>query len=350
MFMRFAVAAVAGFALLTTVPALAASDVSNSGSAQNRLITSSTSIIASTQMTSILSSAITGGFGGDFISAGRDGASATQTAGLGQKGRAAGNGAEKFELWAKAAYTSTEYDKVGATYDGGIATGMIGGSMKFSDTFLAGLALGYERMDLDTGSLTGTGKMEADGFTIAPYLGVQLSPRWSLDVMAGYTDLSYDAKRANNTITGSFDARRLFAGANVTGRYPVGGGLFMSPGVGVIYLTEKQDGYVESTGGIVPEDTIELGRAHLGAKVSYPMGMIAPYLRARAEYDFVHPDAVAIGNGQTTGDERLGGQVGLGLDFIGSGPLTGMVEASYDSLGRSDLNTWTLSAKVRYQF
>lgn len=341
-----------GLGMMASGAAMAASDVSNSGTAQNQVVTAQTAPIASAQTASIISGAIGnaiggGGFGGGF----GGGAVPGPTSYLDSRdtGRNAGASDKPFGLWIQGAYTSIDNGQVGASADGDVINVVTGFDYKLNDRLVIGVAGVYETMDIDTGALSGRGNLQADGIGIAPYLGFKLTDRWTASLSGAYSWLDYDTKRTNNTISGSFDATRWFLNGALNGAYSMGK-MRLMPQVGVLYLEEDQDGYTDSSGTVNAGNTIKLGRLYAGGRVGYAMGTMMPYFKLVGEYDFEHPDALAIGNGTFTNDDDFGAQVGLGVDFFSTGPLSGTVETSYNSLGRDDLDVWSVMGRMRLRF
>ena len=67
------------------------------------------------------------------------------------------------------------------------------------------------------------------------------------------------------------------------------------------------------------------------------------------EWDFRHAAAVLKSNGQLSEIDSGGGLAGLGVETT-SGGHTASLEADYNSLGRQDLDVWTLIGRYRYAF
>lgn len=333
-----------GLGMIISGSAMAASDVSNSAGTQNQATAAVAVPVVAGQTTGIIINAITP----NFIPAN---AAPVTLSGFNSRdtGRNAGAGDKKYGLWLQGAYSNIEDSTVGAGVDGDAFSGVLGLDYKLNDRMMLGVAFTYENVDLDTSTLAGAGKSESDGFGIAPYIGFSLSPQWSASATAGYSWVDYDTSRNGNTITGSFDAKRWFASGALNGSY-ARGNLRIMPQVGILYLNEDQDAYTESTGAAVGSTEIKLGRLSAGGRLGYVTGSVMPYVKLIGEYDFEHPDAVAIGNGTFTSDDDFGGKVGVGMDFFTARSFTGTVETSYDSLGRSELDVWTLMARLRTQF
>lgn len=361
-----------GVGMLAAAPAFAQSsatsgDASTNPVIANNAVASVAAPAASTATVGLIGNAAAGAIGGGFSGGGvgggvgggggfapAGGGGATPAGGSGPQsflnsrdaGRAGGAGDKRFGAWLQGAYSTVDNTQVGLQFDGSVYNLVGGLDYMVNDKVVVGVALGYEMLDITTAF--NAGSIEADGFGVTPYIGIALTNAWSLDAAAGYTWLSYDTKR-NTNITGSYDAERWFVASNLTGNYASGRWRLM-PKVGVLYLEEESDSYRDSTGGALVGSVTKLGRISAGGRVGYAFDSVMPYFKLMGEYDFEKNGSVRLANGTFSHDDDMGGQVGVGFDFYGSNTLSGNVEASYNSLGRTDLDVWTTTARLRVKF
>jgi hypothetical protein len=364
-------------AALSSIPSLAwaASDVSNSPSLSNKAISSQASSIASSQTSSIISSAAAGGFtagaggfsaggagaGGFSPSSGTPGPGAGLTPGNGpgssqnsmvpftstrQMGKAGGSEPAKFGVWTQGTYGRLDNSEAGLQMKGDIYTVVGGADYKVTDQVLTGVAVSYETTDIDT--TFNQGKFKGSGVSVAPYVGVTLTPNWSWDLSAGYSWLNYDVKRNSNAVTGSYNGNRLFGSTNVIGGFAAGNWRFQ-PKVGVLFSREDSDAYQESAGAQVGSSHNNFGRATAGSKIGYETGYGIPYVKVMGEWDFLRPDSVLKSNGQLSNQGAGGGVFGAGYEIY-SGPFTASLEGNYNSLFREDLDLWTVALRGRVMF
>ncbi len=349
---------VAAATLALPSAAFAASDVSNSGSLSRQAVTAVAAPIASSQTASLISGAISGaisGGAGGFAPSGGVGGGFAPSSGSGPqsslplmstRGMAGGGAASKFGVWTQGTYSYIDRAESGLEMSGHAYNLVAGADYKVTDTFLAGLALAWEYSDLDTDFNRGT--FSGSGISAVPYIGITLTPNWTMDLSGGYGWLSYDSDRNNGAITGNYNARRTFATGNLTGSFAHNNWRFQ-PKAGVSYIHEFQDSYTESNGAAVDSDTIEFGRLSGGTKIGYAVGNSVPYIKVMAEWDFLRPDAVLKSNGQASSTSDGGGVIGLGYEIY-SGGFIGSVEANYNSLFREDLDLYTVALRARYAF
>lgn len=255
-------------------------------------------------------------------------------------------------LWVNGAATFLDNDADGGQYSGHVLSLAGGADYLITDGLLVGLSLGYERGDIDTSF--NAGDLVSNGFTAAPYVGWQPIPELVLDASVGVTLLDYEIERAGNTIEGDFDATRGFAAINATGIFRFDR-LRLSPLGGVLYFRERQDGYTDSAGTIVDEQTVDLGRLTAGVEAGYGFALseastLEPYARVEGEFDFIQADEVTLTTGEKFRPGRYGGSVAGGLNLISGPDLTGNVEASYDGIGRGSYDSVTVQGTLRLAF
>lgn len=268
-----------------------------------------------------------------------------------QEGAAAGAEDMKFNLWVNGGYTSVERTDTGGELDGHVVNGVAGVDYLFRENVIGGISFGYESTDIDTTFNAGT--FEGAGYTIAPYVGVNLSDRFIWDATLGYSFVEYDTSTgaAFGGAAATFDAERWFVATNLTGDFRYRDDkLRLSPKVGLLYLSEDQESFTNSAGTFVDDTTISLGRLTAGVELGYTIKKIEPFLKVAVEYDWEHEDAVNLGGGNFSSDDEIGAVAGGGLNIFISDRLTGRVEGSMNSLGRDDLDVWTVTGKLNYRF
>jgi hypothetical protein len=269
---------------------------------------------------------------------------------------ASGHRDAKFGIWLGGQWSFIDDDNASTRSDGYVATGMIGADYRFSENFVAGLAFGYERTDIDTDF--NRGDLEGDGFTVAPYIVLNLGRIFSVDATGGYTWLDYDVSRTTLTAgtsafsgtksTGSIDAYRWFGAANFNADVNLRNWL-LGGSIGGLFATEHHDGFTESSGTQRAAINSDLGRFTVSAKAGYAFRYVTPYVKGAYEYDF-HRDEVSTAGGdpQAANDtDRF--VVGAGLDVhIGSHFSAGVEGTTL--LSDEDFSNYTVRAQLRLHF
>lgn len=357
MFSKIAVAALfaSGFVLFVQ-DASAQSSASDSPGLANNLVSGQTTAAASSQVTGLVGNAVSNAISPPpTLAAGNvpTGTSAGDSDGIvslnsrNVTGRSAGNESD-MGVWIQGAYTWVENDDTGGEFDGNVVNVIVGGDYQIQDNLLVGMSVGYEDLDVDTTFNNGT--FEGQGIGVTPYLGISISDRWAVQVMGGYTAVEYDTTRNSGAITGSFDADRYFGMVGVSGSYFVSDSIAVSPNVSVMQVREIQDAYTDSSGSAVGESAVDLGRMSAGATVSYVGQMASPYVRVLGEYDYLQEDAVDLGGGNFSSNDDMGLNVSLGANLHITDSLTGTFEGTSGAEFRENLDLYTVSGRLRYEW
>ncbi len=333
--------------------ASAQSSASDSQEVANNLVTQQSAGAASAQVAGLVGSAVSAAIapppppGGVAPVVGYKG-NGTEYFNTRQLGVAAGGAPKGLGLWVQGGYTSMDGDDTGGEFDGNVINFLAGVDYKVRPTMVVGVAIGYEDLDIDTSFNNGT--FEGEGYGITPYFGVALNDRWSLQMLAGWTTVEYDTTSNFGAITSTFDADRLYGSATVSGSFKVTNNIHIAPKASVLYLTEDQDGFTDSAGNVSAGSTIDLGRLSAGGTISYLAGKVTPFVRILGEYDFVKEDGVALGNGNFSSDDKAGLNATLGLNLNMGNGWSGNVEGTAATLLRENLDVYTVSGRVRYQW
>jgi len=230
--------------------------------------------------------------------------------------------------------------------NGQVGNGLIGIDHRFGKRYLVGLSAGYEAIDLETQFNNGTYK--ANGFTVAPYVAIDLTPAWVLDLAATYTWLNYDTTRNFGAVSSSFSGYRVMGSSNLTGSYAVDNWR-IQPRFSLLYSSEHQNNHRESDGSEVGDIAVRLGRLSGGGKVGYDVGDgVLPYVKVIGEWDFLHPGAVAKTPTLMSNVDEGGVVGGIGLE-VSRGGVTGSLEVDNNSLFREDLDVWAVIARMRWE-
>jgi hypothetical protein len=332
--------------------ASAQSTASDSLGLANNLVTQTTAAAASTQVAGIVGTAVAAAIappvGAPPVVSqnGYDG-KITSYFNSRQTGVSAGN-APKSGFWVQGGYTSVEGTDTGGEFDGDVMNFLVGADFKPNSKSVVGVAIGYEDLDIDTTFNNGT--FTGSGFGITPYFGLTLSPSVSVQVLAGWSSIEYDATRNTGAITSSFDADRVFGSASLTGNVMLSKNLNLAPKATILYVSEDQDSTTDSSGVAVASQSLDLGRISFGGTLSYMGDKAAPYVRVMGEYDYQIEDAVDLGNGNFSSNDDTGiaGAVGVNLS-LGNG-LYGNLEVSSSSILRDNLDVYTYTGRIRYNW
>ncbi len=311
----------------------------------------------SSQIASNLAAGISGGFGGFSGGVGPQGlAPNNSTASAipvtryfegGNRGQSAGAKEKKTGVWILGSYSYIENDFVNTKYDGDIVAFVGGVDYRLTDRIVAGIALSYEDVDIDTTFNNGT--IETSGVGIAPYAVFRLTDNITADINGSYTVLDTDTTRTGGTVTGQFDSDRYTLGANLNVNHSVKK-FFMSGSVGFLYINEEQDSYTESNATFVRQLDISIGQGRLSATIGYNFGKFQPFLTAQLQHEFWAPSAPLLGGGLESPEEDTTGiVVGGGINFALSDTVSGSITATSQE-ARDDFSLYSISGRVRFTF
>lgn len=333
--------------------ASAQSTAANDQGVANNLVTQQTASAASAQVAGLVGTAVSNVVAPAPVAPGAPTAptttgqrgSSTMYFNSRQTGVAAGN-APKAGVWVQGGYTMVDGDDRGGEFDGDVMNFLVGFDYRIKPKMVVGVALGYEDLDIDTDFNNGT--FEGQGWGITPYFGMSLTPQWSLQVLGGWTTVDYDTTRNNGAVTSSFDADRIFGSAAIVGSFKVTNKVVIAPKLSILHLAESQDGTTDSAGNVTTGENIDLGRVSFGGTVSYLAGRVSPFVRLLGEYDYAKEDAVALGNGNFSSDDKAGLNATVGLNMNFGNGITGNIEATSATLLRENLDVYTFSGRIRY--
>lgn len=321
----------------------------STGEGVKALVTQVAAPIAAAQAAAIVAGNVASAVGGAVSGAIRTSSAPTNYFNLRDiaKGKSAQGAALRVGAWLSGGYTSIDANDRGGEFDGRVYNINGGLDYKFTERLLAGVTVGYENLDIDTTFNRGT--FEGDGVSAGPYFGYRLSDNWAVSGLVTYTWLSYDVRNGNTAVTGSFDAERLSANLGLNGGYKVNNWV-IGPQAGVLFMQEDQDRYNDSAGTRVNGDVIPLVRWSAGGTLGYNFGNVTPYVKALGEYDSTHSAAVDLGNGTKSSNDRFGAVAGGGVNVAMGRAASANIEATHNTLGRENLDVWTVKGRVSVNF
>lgn len=253
-------------------------------------------------------------------------------------------------IWTSGSANRIEKTDDQGRYDGNISNMVVGYDTRLTDDFIAGVALGYEKVDITT--KYNSGKLESSAWTIAPYVGYIIDETFSVDASIGRTAIDYDLLRSS-TISAKTDATRWFASANANAKTNLDN-FILSGSAGYLWMKENQDGYTESNNNQVSKQNIHFGQYHLTGKVAYPFelqnkNILIPNAFARFEYDAIHEDGAELSTTATATTDPTGVVLGVGADLLTHNNMIFQVSGTTTQL-RKNTKAYGLQATFRYNF
>ncbi|NNJ92508.1 MAG: autotransporter outer membrane beta-barrel domain-containing protein [Gammaproteobacteria bacterium] len=213
-------------------------------------------------------------------------------------GKAAGDEFEGLSAWASLSGMKLDNNSA-VDFDGDRHSIMLGVDYQPRDNMVAGLMLSWETADLDTSF--NSGNVQTDGFTIAPYFGMALDDKWSMDAMVGYGRLDLDQFHRGTggvgpLVTSNTDSQRLFAAANINYGF-IYDQFYLEGRGGITSADEQQDSYTESNGSQQRALRTAFTKLQLGGKATY-LGFdeFNPYFGLSYNYDISSNSVALFGN------------------------------------------------------
>lgn len=162
----------------------------------------------------------------------------------------------------------------------GIGSLLLGHAVSDRTMIFGGLV--FEHLDTDTAH--NRGHVDGDGLGVALGVDHRVNDAFFLTGIIGTMRLDYDVSRNDGAATGSFDARRHFI--DLGGDYL----LRVEPadvtlGFGLLYVRQKNDAYVESSGAAVAGFTHDQLSGRLSARGLWGQpGAMRPFAEAEARF------------------------------------------------------------------
>ncbi len=190
-------------------------------------------------------------------------------------------------------------------------------------------------------AVSGT-NVDGNGWMAGPYVAARINDAFIFDSMVAIG--GSETKIVNGSVTGSFDAQRLYAKVQATGDFQFGG-LDLAPHVALHYFEEDRSSFTDSSGAFVAGDRVSLGRLSFGTAISHEFSLadgssIIPKIGLTGLWDFNQTDTVSTSNGSASGtdDFRLRLDGSLSMQMASNARLDGGLY--YDGIGTDDMSAY----------
>ena len=289
---------------------------------------------------------------------GQNGGGGQQTTFRGEDGTglSAGEGTLRNGVWTNISLTGTA-DTSTLTTDGKTITGIAGyDRLVWNDRLLVGVGLIADGAKFATNYNAGDIKTRSIGFV--PYAAWRVTDQLTLSAIANYSHGWAETTRltgAGNTATGEYETDRWFVQGGADYEIFRGNWAFVAR-TELSYGQEVSSSYAERGGADVGSATNVVGTWRIGGQVGYTFtldaaggGFAEPYFLAGYELDFNrtrirNPSGVPP-HANDNDQFNLGG----GINLYAGDNWSANVEGAA-GVGRTDVDIWTLSATLRYQF
>lgn len=266
-----------------------------------------------------------------------------------QSGLNAGDGTNGYGMWGSYSYSDFKNDLSSTALKGNRHNFMAGFDTTPWENSVLGLAIGYDRSDVDT--TFNQGNQVSNGRTLSAYAGYVLNKTWSIDASMGYSKVGNSqfrtdtatSSRVNSSPTGN----RYFGNANLNAVTQKENWL-MGFRTGLLYARNITNEFSESNGTAISQATTKLGQFNIGGDLSYTGGKAEPFVRLIYENDY-SMQKIQVSTGPQPSNDADSFLLGAGLRFFGSKGVSGNIELN-KRIGRTNYNENTLAATFRMDF
>ena len=250
-----------------------------------------------------------------------------------------------WDVWVEGRFSGFNDDAGSLDRDGHVGVLYLGGDYRITpDMILGGLAQ-FDWAKDDSGVIDSS--VDGHGWMVGPYFSARVHENIYLDLRAAWG-------RSNNDIdvagaTASFDTTRWLVHGGLAGNWFYDAWR-ITPSAQLDYVKESSDSYTNSAGTFVPGQDVSLGRLQFGPEFGYRIvhtgdSFIEPFGAIRGVWDFDNPN-VAIIDGFVVGPGDFWGRLEGGLNWVRADGLYVRGSATWDGMGASDYNGYTLQGTV----
>jgi len=180
------------------------------------------------------------------------------------------SGGDERSLWINSTFSSLKNDFSRTRFNGDVHILLAGYDYTLSEKYIFGVALSHETSNFNTRFNSGNEK--TNGFSINPYFAVLLSDTWSFDLSLGHGKFNTDQYRTlivtSPTVDSDFSSTRDFVSTNLT-NVSAWDDWNLTGSFGIFTAKQKQDAYVESSGGAVAGSSQTIKQWNLAGEAAY---------------------------------------------------------------------------------
>ncbi|MGZ5889636.1 MAG: autotransporter outer membrane beta-barrel domain-containing protein [Hyphomicrobium sp.] len=253
--------------------------------------------------------------------------------------------ASPWDIWVEGRYSAFNDDNGNLGRNGHVGVFYVGGDYRIAENMIVGVLAQFDWSKDDSGVLLS--KVDGNGWMVGPYLSARIHDNIYFDLRAAWgrseNDLTLGAA------TGDFDTSRWLVKGALAGNWMYGAWR-ITPSADLAYITESADAFTNSAGTFVPGQDVSLGRLQFGPEIGYRFAhtantFIEPFAAIKGVWDFDNPN-VAIVDGYVVGPGDFWGRLQGGLNIATTSGWYVRGLASWDGLGTSDYNGYTLQGTV----
>lgn len=244
-------------------------------------------------------------------------------ASVGSSGGGSSGGDER-SLWINSTFSSLKNDFSRTSFNGDVHILLAGYDYTLSEKYIFGVALSHETSNFNTRFNSGNEK--TNGFSINPYFAVLLSDTWSFDLSLGHGKFNTGQSRttavilpgpviANAIVDSGFSSTRNFVSTNIT-NVSAWGDWNLTGSFGLFAAKQKQDAYVESSGGAVAGASQTIKQWNLAGEAAYSHRDSESYVGLNYEKD-KDPERIQFATGEQPSNDAASFVVTAGWRHFG---------------------------------
>ncbi len=267
---------------------------------------------------------------------------------MGTSGLSAGDtGLTGLGLWTSYEHSNFKNTFIPTAYDGVTNHFLVGIDYAILDNLIVGLAVGYEKSNIDT--TFNRGKVTSKGYSFSPYLGLLVDDTWGITLNAGYTKMTTDQFRMFGVtrIDSDTDGKRWFVSANFNATWQFNNFIFIA-NTGVIKAGNQDDAHTNSLGINIVSKSTQMSTLNIGAEMAYHLIQFEPYFSIDFNHN-THAATSTLVNSLQPSDDPNDILAGFGLRYYGDQGLSVNLEYS-KRFKRDNLTENNFSVMGRWDF
>jgi hypothetical protein len=253
-----------------------------------------------------------------------------------------------WHVWIDGRFTGFE-DKSPASFDGWHNNVTAGASYRVTESFLAGVLVGYENFKYSMAVVGVPASLNGNGTSGGGYFGWKIYDRLRLDGMLTYGRIDYGATAG--PVSGSFGADRITGMSKLSGRYAFGT-FWLEPSAMLTIASERQDSFTDSAAVFHDKFNFTVGRASTGGAIGIPLAwgqcIVTPTFGAFGDYRFGDQTAAAISSVPTF-NNGWSAHVNGGLSIAMPNNITASATGEYGGLG-DQIQYWRAKGSLGVKF
>jgi outer membrane autotransporter protein len=250
-----------------------------------------------------------------------------------------------WDIWAEGRYSGFTDDKGNLDRSGHVGVLHVGGDYRLAQNMIVGVLAQFDWAKDDSSVLAS--QVSGNGWMVGPYLSARVHDNIYLDLRAAWGRSSNDMTLG--AATGNFDTSRWLVKGKLAANWTYGAWR-ITPSADLAYITESANAFTNSAGTFVAGQDVSLGRLQFGPEIGYRLAhtadtFIEPFAAIKGVWNFHNPN-VAIVNGIVVGPGDFWGRLQGGLNIATASGWSVRGLASWDGIGTSGYNGYTLQGTV----